>query len=404
MFLNITRITCYRWSIQTWVSIFLALSLLTIPLSSTAKSIFIVLALGLIVFSPVYRRDLMIVMEQRWSQAALLLFFVAVLACAWSPSTLREKLMEIEKYSKLLYLPVLAVGFRDPQARRLALHGFLLAMLITVIVSSLVYAGVYSFGNVEANSVFRNHIMTGYMMAFAAYLSSLLFLKHRGKARIPYAVLAIVFSYYTLFINNGRTGYVIFILLMMLLMFQTFSWRQALLGILVGCSLIAVIFSQSPVMQKAISQAVNDCKLYKKSEKDTSIGYRLQFHDYAYNLFKRHPLIGNGTTSFKHIYHEEDPIPARRTNLLEPHSQYWLVASEFGLLGCFALVFFFFSLFASSLRLKTLRPLALAVLLPFLIGNLSDSLLFYSGTGYFFILFMALCLGEQKRTEDLDDQ
>lgn len=400
MLLKTISMTTTRWSIQTWVSIFLTLSLLALPLSSTAKSIFVGIAFSLIVLSPHYRRDLLAEMTQPWCQAAILLFFVSVLACAWSPATMSEKLMEIEKYSKLLYLPVLAVGFRDPQARNFALHGFLLAMIITVFASVLMSMGVYFISNVEASGVFRNHIMTGYMMAFAAYLSGLFFLRQRGRARIPYAILVLLFSYHLLFINNGRTGYVIFLLLMTLLMFQSFSWRQALVGVLLGTSLVAVTYYQSPVMQDAINQAVNDCQLYKKSEKDTSIGYRLQFHDYAFNLFKRHPWFGNGTTSFKHLYHEENPIPARGTHLLEPHSQYWLIASEFGGLGCLALALFFISLFFASWRLNTLRPVTMAIILPFLIGNLSDSLLFYSGTGYFFILFMALCLGEEKRHEN----
>ena len=395
--LHTTVFAARSWTVQTWVSNFLALSLLAIPLSSTAKSVFIVISLGLIVFTPDYRRDLRNIVLKPWCQAALLLFFVAVIACAWSPATMSEKLMELGKYSKLLYLPILAVGFRDLQARRFALHGFLLAMLITVIASTLMYSGVYSFSNVEASGIFRNHIMTGYMMAFAAYLSVFLCLQQRGRLRLPYAALGLLFSYHVLFINNGRTGYVIFLLLMTLLLFQSFSWRQALLGVLLGCSLIAVTFYQNPVMQQAINSAITDCKLYENSEKDTSIGYRLQFHDYAYNLFKRHPWFGNGTTSFKHIFHQENPIPARGDHLLEPHSQYWLMASEFGVLGCFSLALFFGSLFVASLRLKTLRPLALAILFPFIIGNLSDSLLFYSGTGYFFILFMALCLGEQER-------
>ena len=66
------------------------------------------------------------------------------------------------------------------------------------------------------------------------------------------------------------------------------------------------------------------------------------------------------------------------------------------MLGVLALLLFFGSLLVASGSLTTLRPLAYAVLLPFIAGNLSDSLLFYSGTGYFFILFMALCLGEQQ--------
>ena len=80
------------------------------------------------------------------------------------------------------------------------------------------------------------------------------------------------------------------------------------------------------------------------------------------------------------------------------------MASEFGVMGLLALLFFFCSLLVASGSLTTLRPLAFAVLLPILAGNLSDSLLFYSGTGYFFILFMALCLGEEKhmRAKELD--
>lgn len=395
--LSITKTTWRNWPIQTWVAFFLAATLFAIPLSSSAKSILIVTSLGLIAFSPAYRRDLLAIISQPWCKAALLLFFVAVLASAWGPATFREKMNEIEKYSKLLYLPILAVGFRDAYARHLGLHGFLLAMFITFIASILMHAGVYSMNDVEAGGIFRNHIMTGYMMAFAAYLSGLFFYQQRGKTRILYAILTVLFSFHVLFVNNGRTGYVVYLLLMALLMLQLFSWRQALVGILLGCTLVVVTFYQSPVMHDAVNRAVEDYHLYKKNEKDTAIGYRLQFHDYAYSLFKRHPWLGNGTASFAHLYHEENPIPTRGTKLMEPHSQYWLVASEFGLLGCFALVLFFASLFVSSLRLKSLRPVALAVLLPFIAGNLSDSLLYYSGTGYFFILFMALCLGSESR-------
>lgn len=383
---------------QAWVAFFLGASLLATPLSSTAKSVFIVLAISLIIVLPTYRRDLLNTLSQSWCIAAIGFFLIALLACAWSPATLSEKWLEVEKYSKLLYLPVLVVGFRDATARRLGLHGFLLAMIITCIASALFSLGLFMSRHVEAGGMFRNHIMTGYMMAFAAYLSSLLFLQQKGKARIGYGLLVVLFSYHVLFVNNGRTGYVIYLMLMGLLMVQWFSWRQALAGIILGCSLFTLSYYQSPVMRLGIESAVTECKQYSKNEKDTSIGFRLQFHDYAKQLFMRHPWLGNGTASFTHIYQVEKPFPAWGHKLLEPHSQYWLVASEYGVLGCLVLAFFFGSLVLTSFRLKLLKPLAFAVLLPFMVGNLSDSLLFYSGTGYFFILFMALCLGERTRT------
>ena len=400
----IAKLSFSAGSIQTWVAFFLAASLFAIPLSSTAKSIFVVTALVLIVVSPTYRQDLRAMLSKTWCQASIVLFLVAVISSVWSPATLHERLNAIEKYSKLLYLPILVAGFQDPRARNMGLHGFLWAMVVTCFVSILAFTGVIPLHDTEAGGLFRNHIMTGYMMAFAAYLSSLLFLTKSGGSRIFYALLTFLFSYHVLFINNGRTGYVVYLLLMVLLMVQSFSWRQALLGSVLGSVLVGVMCYFSPVMLGAVQVALNDCKLYAKNEKDTSLGYRLQFHDYAYTLVKRHPWFGNGTASFTHLYHEENPIPTRGDRLLEPHSQYWLVASEFGVMGLLALLFFFCSLLVASGSLTTLRPLAFAVLLPFLAGNLSDSLLFYSGTGYFFILFMALCLGEEKhmRAKELD--
>lgn len=395
------KATFGKWPIQTWVGFLLAATVFVIPLSSTAKSIFVILSFSMIVLTPQYHQIIFNQVKKMWCWAAVAVFLIALIASVWSPAGLHEKMVAIEKYSKLLYLPVFAAGFTDPNARRLGLHAFLLAMFLTCIVSLLWLIGLLNLPEVEGGGIFRNHIMTGFMMAFAAYLSSFLLIqsyshsRRIGTIQIIYFFLTLLFTYHVFFINNGRTGYVIYFMLMVLLMLQTFSWRQAVLGIVLGCSLLGISYYQSPVMQEAIQKAVNDCQMYKENKKDTNIGYRLQFHDYAYLLFKRSPWFGNGTASFADTFHKENPIPSRGDRLLEPHSQYWLVASEFGLLGCFALVGFFASLLIASFQLKTLKPLALAILLPFIVGNLSDSLLFYSGTGYFFILFMALCLGEQ---------
>jgi hypothetical protein len=54
------------------------------------------------------------------------------------------------------------------------------------------------------------------------------------------------------------------------------------------------------------------------------------------------------------------------------------------------------ALISASRRLEVMKPFAFALLMPFIIGSFTDSLLFYSGCGYFFLALMALCLGEYK--------
>ena len=46
-----------------------------------------------------------------------------------------DKILVLEKYSKLLYLPVLLAGLLEERTRKLALHAFLLAMSITCLIS-----------------------------------------------------------------------------------------------------------------------------------------------------------------------------------------------------------------------------------------------------------------------------
>lgn len=383
---------------EAWAQFFLIGTLLFFPMSSSAKSICLTLSLGSIIFSPGFRADFVRLFSTHWCKAAFLLFGMALIFCLWSPANSSQLQLVVEKYSKLLYLPILVVGFQNSTTRQLCFHAFLLAMLITCGLSILKFQGYLASIASTPDNIFRNHIMTSYMVAFAAYLSFLFCFRHQKYARIAYGLLALLFSYQILFINGSRTGYIIYLLLMFLLVLQICTWRQAILGIVAISSLFTTCYFISPVMKMRVDDVVRQVKGYQHNERNTDIGIRLQFHDYAHQLFNQHPILGNGTASFAYYYDKERPVDFsiwKTKTLLEPHSQYWLVAAEFGLFGIAALSYFFFSLLQASWRLHKLKFMACAMLVPFLIGNLSDSLLFYSGSGYFFILFMAMFLGEE---------
>ncbi|MFI4919356.1 MAG: O-antigen ligase family protein [Legionellales bacterium] len=376
------------------IAFFLAASLFTLPLSSTAKSICVALALGSIVLSPGYLHTLCAVLKKTWCQATLILFFIALIACCWSPATASEKYFVFEKYSKLIYLPTFVIGFQDCRIRRLGLHAFLLAMTITALLSILKFHNLLNFEIINSDHVFRNHIMTSFMMAFSAYLAGLFFYRQRGIAKIVYASLYLLFSYQVLFVNFGRTGYAIYLILINLLLIQLLPKRQAIAGLIAVAVLFSCCYHLSSPMQVGIQNVIGDWQHYKE-DKNTSVGYRFQFHDFAEKLFKNHVILGNGTGSYTYLYRVDKPIPERDREVLEPHSQYWLVLAEFGILGLTGLLFFFGSLWVAATRLNDMKPIAIAILLSFCIGSFSDSLIFYSGSGYLFILLMALCLGEE---------
>ncbi|MDP3562450.1 MAG: O-antigen ligase family protein [Legionellaceae bacterium] len=393
-----------RYPPEKLLLIFLPLLFFVTPLSSSAKSILIGVVVAIIIASPRYRQDLATLFSNHWCRSALFLFFLALVGCLWSPASLGEKGLVLEKWSKLLYLPILIVGFQDTKIRNRALHAFLFAMLLTCVLSFFIqYTHYFHIKNSAADSVFRNHIMTGMMMSFATYVALLFSIQARGTKRIGYLVLSLIFSYQILFVNQGRTGYVLFLLLMAALIIQQFNKRQAAIGLLALITLFSSCYYLSSPLQHGIHRVIYNLQSYEQN-KNTPIGYRLQFHAFAKNLFKSHPLIGGGTGSFTYSFRTENPVPAWTNNtshsgrLLEPHSQYWLVAAEFGVVGLLGLLWFYLELLVIAYRLDAMRPIAMALLLIFALGNTSDSLLFYSGSGYFFILFFALALSEKANS------
>lgn len=379
--------------IEQWVFFFLAATLLALPLSSTGKSIFLGLSVGAILFTPAFRNDFLSVFKTTWCKSALFLFLIALIASLWSPAKLGDVGYVIEKYSKLLYLPILAVGFQNKDTREAALKSFVLAMLIICGLSVLKFHGFLSTLQFDPDHAFRNHIMTSLMTSFAAYIVFLFAYQQRNKyVMFIYILIGIFFTYQIFFINTSRTGYISYSLLMTTFVLQHFTWRHAIY--LIGAIYLSFItcYFLSPNMQKKVNEVKHGFYNYQEN-KDTNIGLRLQFHKYASDLFYKHPILGNGTSSFTYYFDKEKPV-LLNWRLWEPHSLYWLIVSEWGIVGLMALLLFFGSLISACKDLNQMKVIAFALLITYMIGNLSDSLLFYSGSGYFFILFIALCLGE----------
>jgi O-antigen ligase len=385
-----------------WAHIFLPLTLLTLPVSSSAKSLFLILSLIAILLVPKYRQDIMRMMSAPYVKAAFCLFGLVVLGCFWSHANIHQKVFELEKYSKYLYLPILIIGFQQKSTRDMALKGFLFAMCFVCILSTVKHLGFLQAYAFDPNFIFRNHIITGIMVSFAAYLSALFCYRATSYKKLNYAPIILLLSYQLLFVNSGRTGYVFFFLLCLIFLVQTCNWKKTCLGFMALIVFFSAAYLNSPVIQTRVSDSVSQLKDYQQDKKDTEIGLRLQFHHYAYDLFKRHPVVGNGTGGFTYAFSKDNPVPFwmdLKGKLLEPHSQYWFIASEFGMLGLTVLCLFFAALVHASRQLKQMKPIAFALIITFLIGNLSDSLLFYSGSGYFFLLMIALCLGELVETK-----
>jgi O-antigen ligase len=396
-----------------WASYAGVASVFFAPLSASFQSISIVLTLLLVFCSSVLREELKSLCVTSWFMTAAGLSLLSVIATTWSLAPMTDIGVILGKYSKLLYLPCFVVAFKTPKMRSWAIHAFISAMVITCIISFLKKLGLCHYHGDDPAFVFRKHIMTGYMMAFAVYLCALSGVKAKNlKARFIYGVLALMMSYQVLFIGMGRSSYLTYFLLGGLFIIFTCSLRKCIWGFGLALGLILGIYTQSHIMQQRFHEAIYDWKAFhNQTNVNTPVGFRLQFHKFAQKQFVKHPWIGNGTSGLGEAFKIEQPIPAWGTRLFEPHSQYWLVAADWGVVGLILFCSFFISLTISSWPIKETRAIAMGMLFSFLLGCFFDSLLLYAGTGYFFLLFMGLSLGAKQnfanktcnQTDSLDD-
>lgn len=360
-----------------------------IPLSSSLKSVFIVLSTLALILTPYFRRQLCFTLRQSYCISAIILFLITLIACCWSEADYHIRFLFIEKYSKLLYLPLFMIGFQNKLVRKMGVYAFLLAMFITCTVSFFKY-----FNHItNPEKLFHDHISTSCMMAFAVYLSILMVIQNSGFKRILFLLLAILCSFQLFFINEGRIGYIIYVVLMVLLLIQYLPKKYFIVGMISFALTLGFCAARSSAFQTRLQQTITDWKHYQQGDKNTPIGMRLVFHHHAKSMFLASHWIGYGTGGFSSYYQQTNPLPAYR-DVLEPHSQYWLIASEFGLLGLTALITFYGSLIVAAMRLNETKPIMLGLLACFFLSNLTDSQLLHSDIGYLFIVFSCLCLGE----------
>lgn len=367
------------WWLPTW----LILAVLAVPTSPTLRSIVFGLAAFSILADPSYRQQLSLVWSQPWCKAVVAFFLMTVVACLWSPAAVSMRLQIVMKYSKFLYLPIFAVGFRNPCVREGGIYVFLGTMLFVCMISIVSHH----------DWVFYNHIITSYMMTFATYLAGLKLIRSQGVKRLPFLLLMLLFSYQLLFINQGRVGYLLYVALVTTLLMQHFQKKYLWAGVLCVCTLFGLLSYQSSTVAHRLHEVVENLQDYQHGKPHTSIGFRLMFHDFAKSMFLASPLIGNGTGGFAHDFQRHTTLFEWK-HLQEPHSGYWLIAADFGLVGLSMLLWLVTSLWRAGSQLREMRPILQATLVAFVISNMSDSILFYSSTNSFFVVWCALCLGE----------
>ena len=385
----------------------LLLALFSVSFSTALTNVFVVLSyLGVVVAlcTSGRLRDVQCSPPALLALALLALYIIGV---SWSIAPHDDIRTALQKYSRLLVLPIaISLSWRDPALPLRALRWFLAGAGVLALGCYLVSIGMMptsSLGwwrvSTEAGDayVFKNHITIGILLSFAAN-ASFLIATYSATARARAAAIAagVAFAVPIVFLTQGRTGYVA----LLVGVFTVFLLRTRItpLRTLGGLAAIALLsagfYMTSPNVKSRMNDLVHEVRTNQQGSPN---GLRLSFIRVSLQVVASNPLFGLGTGSFAQAYAPTALAdwPAGSGMALarhQPHSEFLLVAVQLGLLGLLVYFSMLGALASAARGQRGIEADSLVLLLViYVVTSMFNSLLWDTTEAHWFLL-LAGCL------------
>jgi O-antigen ligase len=298
----------------------------------------------------------------------------------------------INKQWRLLLVPMIMVYVRREHIPYY-FDSYLLGMALLCFLSYLNLLHVVHF-------MPMTHVSYNPLLALAIYLllHSLLFARPARWKKTVYVVLLPPMTV-NLFLTIGRTGYLVFFVLLILVCLQYFH-RKPLKALAVSSGVLLVVFflsyQFSPLFHIRVNGAVDEIQNFQMNKQSSEGNDRITFFLNTFEIIKEHPLFGVGTGDFPGEYERINRIRSPNVvSTVNPHNNYLLVQAQFGVIGLLSLLsIFYFQIRYSRITQNSFRHLRLALPIFFLTIMLFDSYLMSHYGGMTFAYFSAILYGD----------
>ena len=336
--------------------------------------------------------------------ASLLFFCVNIIGILWS-SEIDLGLEVIKKNWKFLMIPIFMIYIRKEHIS-LYINAFLASIFLSELLSYLIWFDIIDpilKAEKQNPTVFMSHIVYNPLLAVAIYIvaSRILFEKKFSKYMSFIQTLFLFSMVISMFITGGRTGQILFFIVIFILSFQYFKnslFRFLIVSILLTVTIFTSAYNLSDLFKSRVNQTISNIIEYK-SNPNTSVGQRIAYSVNGLNIFLDNPILGVGTgdlvSQMKISTSMQTPDVKAPDN---PHNNHLLVAVRLGLLGLLSFYWIFYSQIKScrNIQNKELARLGLVIPILFFIASFGESYLSSHVTALFFSIFSALIFSENS--------
>jgi O-antigen ligase len=282
-------------------------------------------------------------------QAVGLSYTQAPMAAGWS-SMFSDR--------KILYILPLALVFSDEAPKRRFLAAFLATcaagLLVSFALKTLVAQQTIASGEIlkhivrsgaplTPDNVFRSYATQSMAFALATFVALWLATQQKNTGwRAGFFVLALAFVANIALVTPGRSGYVVFLVLVVWCFAMWRGFKGVLLGGLAALVFGVLAFNLSTSVHTRVSTGIAEAQNFSTVSEETSLGRRMLMVQTTLGMIRERPLLGVGTGGFKQSFSAiaaEKYTGWRAIPFDDPHNQYLFIATENGLIGLLAFLF-----------------------------------------------------------------
>jgi len=337
-----------------------------------------------------------------------ILFFLLVLSISYTSADAESVRNVFFKYLKLLYFPFLYYIINSKNIVENIFRSFHIGAAIILFLSYCKYVNLFD-PEIITNSLnlhytdklrngatlFQHSIIHGVIFSFIGVSS---YLKASTSNINYYYLFSVLCFSNVLLINTSRTGYMITLSLIALIIIRELSNTRFKIEIVALIfSIITLFFVYSDTIQNRIHAAYSDINLIQDDYYNTSLGYRYLWLQNGINNLQEKPLLGHGIGSYKNtiqryikdheIQHEDLSAVGNNT-----HNEFISISSQIGIVGLSVFITFLLNLLSIARGNFLLKSIFIIVF----ITSLFNSLFFENVSGLFAVIIIILGLRNKE--------
>ena len=395
---GLPRLSAYADRVASWSVVGIGFSL---PISTALDNVLVAVLLLSWIASGQFREKLALIRQSAVALFALGLFLLYLAGASYSIGDERDVLRALDKAAVLLLIPLLISLAPDAPTRERALHAFLAALLLTLLLSYLVWLGLVPEtdllkGNSSDPSVFKKHITQSVFMAFGAFLLAVHAEAAPGtRAKVLLWILAGLAAFNVMFVVHGRTGQLVLLALAGYYVVRRQPMRGMALALAAGAVVACVVYlAPSSAIHQRIRTTIAEVEHWQSGKPAHPQNMRLEAWSNSVQILREHPLLGVGTGGFFTAYADK----IRATPMLQvdqPENQYLLTAVQLGLVGLAAFIAMLVGqwVMAANLGGRMRIDLVRGVVVAMAVGCLFNSFLLDHAEALFYAWVIGLLFG-----------